>query len=496
MQLRSLVAALLIGQACSFLLNPLPTPAPLQRASRAAVGGLRMQERGKKKVVIVGAGPAGILSAHYLLKRGKYDVTLTEMRNDPRKGTAPSRRSYSLGLGVRGRGAIKGLGEDLWEAVKKKGVMSERFCLHLGKRVLDIRQKSTPLLKTEPSCLINRADLCSALLEELDVAHGGGGSLQTHFQTACEGVDLSAKSVTLQGVGKVSYDLLIGADGVNSVVRDALLAHDTSIKYAAAPLNGTQKILHQKMPACLDPNAVHAMSGSVEVAEGTKERVGFFWVPERNSTTREQQACILVNWDEASAPRSLLAMEDAKEVQEYLNMAFPNLEGGVTLDAAHQFLEQRATVNTVNKLSCYADEQAALILMGDAAHSSGGASGQGCNTALQDAQVLDAVLGEAGDDVARAAKLFSERRVREGHALLDLSINQSPRNPLLRALFLLWSAGETFGHRLLPSVVTPPTQNMLTQTDLPFAEIYAKKKAVNDFIKASNSKYGVFTGYD
>lgn len=60
-----------------------------------------------------------------------------------------------------------------------------------------------------------------------------------------------------------------------------MLKADSSIKYASAPLNGTQKIVHQEMPAVLDPNAVHAMSGSY--AKG--ERLGFFWVPERNRTT-------------------------------------------------------------------------------------------------------------------------------------------------------------------------------------------------------------------
>ena len=36
------------------------------------------------KALIVGAGPAGILSAHYLLRRG-YDVTVAEKRDDPRQ---------------------------------------------------------------------------------------------------------------------------------------------------------------------------------------------------------------------------------------------------------------------------------------------------------------------------------------------------------------------------------------------------------------------------
>lgn len=37
-----------------------------------------------QKVVIIGACPAGLLLAHYLLRRGKYCVELYEQRSDPR----------------------------------------------------------------------------------------------------------------------------------------------------------------------------------------------------------------------------------------------------------------------------------------------------------------------------------------------------------------------------------------------------------------------------
>jgi hypothetical protein len=44
------------------------------------------QQDQRTKVMIVGAGPAGLLSAHYLLNRGgKYDVTIAERRSDPRE---------------------------------------------------------------------------------------------------------------------------------------------------------------------------------------------------------------------------------------------------------------------------------------------------------------------------------------------------------------------------------------------------------------------------
>lgn len=109
--------------------------------------------------------------------------------------------------------------------------------------------------------------------------------------------------------------------------------------------------------------------------------------------------------------------------------------------------------------------------------------------------MLDALLEEVADDVDKALPLYSLRRVPEGHALLDLSINQGPKAPLLRVAFLLVSFLETAGHGLFPSLVNPPVQNLLTQTDWSFTKIYESKKGVLDFVKKSNEKYGVFTGY-
>jgi hypothetical protein len=64
-----------------------------------------------------------------------------------------------------------------------------------------------------------------------------------------------------------------------------------------------------------------------------------------------QQGCVLVNWDESSAPKALLEAKSAEEAMRLMNEAFPLLVGeeggegvGVTLDAARQFMEQRPSV--------------------------------------------------------------------------------------------------------------------------------------------------------
>ena len=83
------------------------------------------------------------------------------------------------------------------------------------------------------------------------------------------------------------------------------------------------------------------------------------------------------------------------------------------------------------------------------------------------AGLADLLISEQGPEDALAE--FSKRRVEEGHALLDLAVTaNSPKAPLLRVGYLLVNGLEGLGHKFFPRSVSPPTQNLLTQTDLPF----------------------------
>ncbi len=55
------------------------------------------------KVVIVGAGPSGVLLAHYLLRRGdKYQIDIYDRRSDPQIVSFSKYRTFSLALCERG----------------------------------------------------------------------------------------------------------------------------------------------------------------------------------------------------------------------------------------------------------------------------------------------------------------------------------------------------------------------------------------------------------
>lgn len=60
-----------------------------------------------KKVAIVGAGPCGLLLAHYLLLRDeKYQVDIYERRSDPRTVEFSKIRTFPININQRGIKAL------------------------------------------------------------------------------------------------------------------------------------------------------------------------------------------------------------------------------------------------------------------------------------------------------------------------------------------------------------------------------------------------------
>ena len=234
-----------------------------------------------KKVLIAGAGPSGLLAAHCLLSRQgqQYDVEIIESREDPR-ATEAGPRAYSLGLNVRGQGAIKyfdkeGRSPGLLKSIATRGVESDSFFLHIGKTKIGIRKPSpknekgketTPstipfLAPPPPTLLVPRNKLTEGMLENLETLHGGPSShLKVSFNTKLVNVDLvngkatveSGNTETSSGIitETKSYDLIIGADGVQSILRDAIQEKEQSrgFKSEEVVLPSKYKIMLQACP--------------------------------------------------------------------------------------------------------------------------------------------------------------------------------------------------------------------------------------------------------
>jgi 2-polyprenyl-6-methoxyphenol hydroxylase-like FAD-dependent oxidoreductase len=221
-----------------------------------------------------------------------------------------------------------------------------------------------------------------------------------------------------------------------------------------ATLPGQFKVMVQSSQASqLDSSSIHLLTPS--------NGFSLFVVPAPGNIF-----CTLVNWSGTSPPKALSEATTADALSGAIGQAFPKL-GPVMAEAAEQLLRQKASVAQTIQCNTYTDNRGVLLL-GDAAHSTGGTLGQGANSALMDVVALDACLDEAGDDLGRALPLFSNRQTVEGLALWKLL--QLPPKGLIGLLFAVMQAFRPYIRRVRKRW-PKPVQTELSQSLTPFSEI-------------------------
>jgi 2-polyprenyl-6-methoxyphenol hydroxylase-like FAD-dependent oxidoreductase len=338
------------------------------------------------KALIVGGGIAGPAAALALAKAGIEPVVL-ERRSvvDPEAGSW-------FTVAPNGLSALDAI--DALEAARDQGVPSRANVMYgaTGRRLGKV-SLGHPLANGLVALTMKRSWLAAQLAQEAEsrgilVRRGAEVSEVTDFGDHVE--------VTLTDGTVLSADLLVGADGVHSLVRQAIDARAPAARYVGLTNFGG---ITRNTPIAddLEPEAWHFIFGSQAFfgAHPTPpgDVVWFVNVPEPEITREQRRKTTEEEW----ARRLLSLVEnDAGPAAELIRTGRLELAGDNTYDLGHVPTWSRGR----------------MVIIGDAAHAPSPSSGQGASMALEDAVVLAQALRDHGGVPAAFAAYESARRER------------------------------------------------------------------------------------
>lgn len=420
-----------------------------------------------QKVVIIGAGPAGLLLAHYLLRRGQYRVEIYERRSDPRSVNASADRTFPISLQERGRKAIRVI-PGLEEAIAAQSTFCRGTIVHRK------RGKARRILRKHPILSVDRNRLVAALLQHL-AAHDSPEQVAVHFDCACLQVDGTTKTVTLQPEAgepfTVDYDVLVGADGARSPVREYLV-EKTGLHCHQSYISDAYKSVFLNQPNDnhkLEPDKIHTWN-----LDNTTRMI---MVPQPN-----HQLNGVIIFDAKQNPIERLSSPEA--VLAFFQTHFPAFGQLMSLEEAAAFLKRPVARVLTVRCDRFHDGESILIL-GDAAHAVSPSIGQGCNASLEDVLILDRLLSDYAEDWSKVLPEFSQQRVPDAHALQELSNYSFPRNKGLVVEFFLRLTASRLLHRWFPQWVKPFVFDLVLDTDLSYSQVLSLSQGWIDKVKRS-----------
>ncbi len=339
------------------------------------------------RILIAGAGIAGLTLAALLLRRG-HDVTIFER----------SRELSEIGAGIQisanAGHVLKALG--LGEAVLERSFRPATWHMrtYLTGEVVNRIELGThhEQLHGFPYCTLLRADLQRMLVGAVRSRSDAAivlGSEVTGYREDAGGVTL-----LLADGEQVRGDVVIGADGVRSVLRQTIVGPDEPIYSGNAAWRGT--IDARLLPDDFSRNITTSFMGPgrhmVMYWLGDRELLNFVApveteIPSEESwTTRHDWEVLKTDFD---------GWHD--DVQTVIDL--------MDRDACYRW-----ALNIREPVANWRTDRAVLI--GDAAHATLPFLAQGAAMAIEDAAVLDRLLAEDGDIPDTLLRFQTARRDR------------------------------------------------------------------------------------
>lgn len=355
----------------------------------------------QRKVTILGAGLVGSLLSIILKKRG-YEVTLYERRSDMRKASMSAGKSINLATSHRG-----------WKALELAGLKTEMepIAIPMYGRFLhqpDGQTAFQPYSKNNEAIYsVSRGELNKKLMT---LAEQEGVTI--HFDHRCTSVDVANNVVNFDLVDKshktVQADLLFGADGAFSALRDSYVKMPTVnadqhyLEYGYKELS----ILPGKNNEWLmEKEALHIWPRGNYMLIALPNTDGTF-------------TCTLFLPFEG--PVSFDKLKTEADVTKFFDEQFKDAKELMPTLLQDFFNNPTSALITTHISKWHYNGKSALI--GDAAHAIVPFYGQGMNAGFEDCTVLSGLMDKYGEDWITILAEYDARRKPNGDAVAQLAL--------------------------------------------------------------------------
>lgn len=390
----------------------------------------------KTAITIIGSGLAGTFLAVLLAQRG-YNLNLYERLSQEEICDVASKRSYNIILYGYAIELLKKA--DLWDKIQP-------HLFELKGSVTHIPHESKPIITLNdrtkmPYLTITRATLVDILLKHIAQTK----LVKTHFETSLVSLDRYQKTITVQNTKTqktetISTDVVIGADGANSLVRVFLQqGQQTHHLQEYAPWHYKQFKLSSQMVEEL---------GLEKGFEHTWTQKNAFIIS--HADKNHNLSALLV------FPKEDRSLDSPAGIKAFFEKHFPELVPGLE-EITESLLENPdGTFSTIHTDPWYYKDFMAIV--GDAAHGFYPFFGQGTSAAFGDCMKLALLIDTYGNNWEKIFTLYQQERKRHMDTLGELSKDVMKKYlRYQKADFTaIYDTVERSMYRLFPNILYPP----------------------------------------